>query len=114
MKQNTIAAIATAPGVGGIGIIRISGDEAFSVISKIFSPKDKFFDLLNPKTNVMKYGYITDGENKIDEVMVSFFRAPHSYTTEDVVEINCHGGTVILNKILSKVFEAGARIAEPG
>jgi len=114
MKQNTIAAIATAPGVGGIGIIRISGDEAFSVIEKIFSPKDTSFNLLQPKANVMKYGHIMDGEKKIDEVMVSFFCAPHSYTTEDVVEINCHGGIVILNRILSKVIEAGARIAEPG
>ena len=114
MKQNTIAAIATAPGVGGIGIIRVSGEEAFLVISKIFSPKDASFNLLKPKANVMKYGYIMDDGKKIDEVMVSFFCAPHSYTTEDVVEINCHGGTVIMNRILSKVIEAGARIAEPG
>lgn len=114
MKQNTIAAIATAPGVGGIGIVRVSGEDAFLVISKIFSPKDTSFDLLNPKPNVIKYGFITDGDKKIDEVMVSFFKAPHSYTTEDVAEINCHGGTVILNRILSRAIEAGARIAEPG
>ncbi|MBP3284881.1 MAG: tRNA uridine-5-carboxymethylaminomethyl(34) synthesis GTPase MnmE [Clostridia bacterium] len=114
MKENTIAAIATAPGVGGIGIIRVSGEEAFSVVAKIFRPKDASFNLLAPKANIMKYGYIMDGETKIDEVMVSFFRAPHSYTTENVAEINCHGGIVILNRILSKVIEAGARIAEPG
>lgn len=114
MEKTTIAAIATSPGVGGIGIIRISGEEAFSVVAKIFRPKDAFFDVMNPDPNVIKYGYIYDGEKKIDEVMVSFFKAPFSYTTENVVEINCHGGTVVIRKILEKVIESGARIAEPG
>ena len=114
MEKTTIAAIATSPGVGGIGIIRISGEEAFSVVAKIFRPKDAFFSVINPKPNVIKYGYIYDEESKIDEVMVSFFKAPFSYTTENIVEINCHGGTVVIRKILEKVIEAGARIAEPG
>jgi len=114
MEKNTIVAIATSPGVGGIGIIRISGEEAFLVVSKIFRPKDAFFDIKNPKSNVIKYGYIFNGEEKIDEVMVSFFRSPHSYTTEDVVEINCHGGTVVMRKILELVINSGARVAEPG
>ena len=114
MEKNTIAAIATSPGVGGIGIIRISGEEAFLVVSKIFRPKDAFFDIKNPKPNVIKYGHIFDGEEKIDEVMVSFFKSPYSYTTENVVEINCHGGTVVMRKILETVIKAGARIAEPG
>ena len=114
MEKNTIAAIATSPGVGGIGIIRISGEEAFSVVANIFCPKDAFFDVRNPKPNVIKYGYIVDGETKIDEVLVSFFKAPYSYTTENTVEINCHGGTVVMRKILDKVIESGARIAEPG
>jgi len=114
MEKNTIAAIATSPGVGGIGIIRISGEEAFLVVSKIFRPKDAFFDVLDPVSNVIKYGYIFDGERKIDEVMVSFFRAPYSYTTENVAEINCHGGTVVMRRILETVIKNGARIAEPG
>ena len=114
MEKNTIAAIATSPGVGGIGIIRISGEEAFLVVSKIFRPKDAFFDVLHPISNVIKYGYVFDEENKIDEVMVSFFKAPHSYTTEDVAEINCHGGTVVMGRVLEAVIKAGARVAEPG
>ena len=114
MEKTTIAAIATSPGVGGIGIIRISGEEAFSVVARIFSPKDAFFDVTNPKPNVIKYGYIYDDDKKIDEVMVSFFKAPFSYTKENVVEINCHGGIVVIRKILDKVIENGARIAEPG
>jgi len=114
MEKNTIAAIATSPGVGGIGIIRISGEEAFLVVSRIFRPKDAFFDVLTPNPNVIKYGYIFDGEVKIDEVMVSFFKAPYSYTTENVVEINCHGGTVVMRRILETVIRNGARIAEPG
>ena len=114
MEKNTIAAIATSPGVGGIGIIRISGEEAFLVVSKIFRPKDAFFDILAPNSNVIKYGYIFDGEIKIDEVMVSFFKSPYSYTTENVVEINCHGGTVVIRRILELVIKAGARVAEPG
>lgn len=114
MEKNTIAAIATSPGVGGIGIIRISGEEAFLVVSKIFRPKDAFFNVLEPNSNVIKYGFVFDGNIKIDEVMVSFFKAPHSYTTENVVEINCHGGTVVMRRILEAVIKSGARIAEPG
>ena len=114
MEKNTIAAIATSPGIGGIGIIRISGEEAFLVVSRIFRPKDAFFDVRNPKPNVIKYGHIVDDEGIIDEVMVSFFRAPHSFTTEDVVEINSHGGTVVMRKILELVIKNGARLAEPG
>lgn len=114
MEKNTIAAIATSPGVGGIGIIRISGEEAFLVVSRIFRPKDAFFDVTNPKPNVIKYGYIFDNGDKVDEVMVSFFKAPHSYTTENVAEINCHGGTIVMRKILESVIKNGARIAEPG
>ena len=105
MEKNTIAAVATSPGVGGIGIIRISGEEAFLVVSKIFRPKDAFFDVLNPNPNVIKYGHIFDGELKIDEVMVSFFKAPHSYTTENTAEINCHGGTVVMRRILEVVIK---------
>ena len=114
MEKNTIAAIATSPGIGGIGIIRISGEEAFLVASKIFCPKDAFFNVLEPIPNVIKYGYIFDGKEKIDEVLVSFFKAPHSYTTENVVEINCHGGMLVMRRILEIAIKNGARIAEPG
>jgi len=114
MEKNTIAAIATSPGIGGIGIIRVSGEEAFLVVSRIFRPKDAFFDVRNPKPNVIKYGHIVDDKGIIDEVMVSFFKAPHSFTTEDVVEINSHGGTVVMRKILELVIKNGARLAEPG
>lgn len=114
MEKTTIAAIATSPGVGGIGIIRISGEEAFSVTAKIFRPKDAFFDVLNPTANTIKYGHVYDGEAVIDEVLVSFFKAPHSYTTENIVEINCHGGIAVTRKILEKAIISGARIANPG
>lgn len=112
--KDTITAISTAPAMGGIGIIRISGEEAFLVISRIFKPKDAFFDVLNPTTNVMKYGNIREGAEIVDEVLVSFFRAPHSYTTEDTVEVNCHGGIIIIKKILDLLIKSGARMAEPG
>ena len=114
MEKNTIAAIATSPGIGGIGIIRISGEEAFLVASKIFCPKDAFFNVLEPIPNVIKYGYIFDEKEKIDEVLVSFFKAPHSYTTENIVEINCHGGMIVMRRILEIAIKNGARIAEPG
>lgn len=112
--NDVIAAIATAPGVGGIGIIRISGEKAFLVISKIFKPKDAFFDVLEPKANTIKFGHIFDGDKLIDEVLVSFFRAPFSYTAENTVEINCHGGIVVIRKILDLLIRNGARMAEAG
>ena len=114
MLEDTIAAIATAPGIGGIGIIRISGKEAFSVVARVFKPKDAFFNILNPTSNVIKYGVIKDGDNVVDEVLVSFFKSPNSYTTENTVEINCHGGIVVVKKILGLLLENGARIAEAG
>ena len=95
--SNTIAAIATATGAGGIGIIRMSGDNCFDVLKKIFIPIDKKFSWDNIKGYTIKYGYIINSENKekIEEVLVSFFKSPKSYTTENMCEINCHGGTVI-------------------
>lgn len=114
MFNDTIAAISTAPGVGGIGIIRISGDNAFNIVSKIFVVKDKNFDVLNPIANTIKYGVIKQEDDVVDEVLVSFFRAPNSYTTENIAEINCHGGIVVIRKILSLLIENGARLAQPG
>ena len=109
--MRTIAAISTSPGVGGIGIIRISGDEAFNVIEKIFKPKSE----KGPKTYTMKYGFIIDPktEKKIDEVLVSYFFAPKSYTTENMCEINSHGSSVVMQKILELCLENGAVLAEP-
>ncbi|MBE5812539.1 MAG: tRNA uridine-5-carboxymethylaminomethyl(34) synthesis GTPase MnmE [Clostridiales bacterium] len=114
MLEDTIAAIATAPGIGGIGIIRVSGKEAFSVVSHVFKPKDAFFNILNPTPNTIKYGTIIENDKVIDEVLVSFFKAPNSYTTENTVEINCHGGIVVVRKILDLLLKNGARIAEAG
>ena len=112
--NNTITAIATAPGVGGIGIIRISGEKTFEILNKFFKQKNprKIEDI---KGYTIKYGYIIDKNNNIvDEVLVSYFKAPKSYTTENMCEINSHGGIVILNKILEIVLENGADLAEPG
>ena len=118
MKKNnifdTIAAISTPPGEGGIGIVRLSGKDAFKIVKKIFHPhKPGLF--LNPiKSFTMHLGYIKDNDRVIDEVLVSFMKAPHTYTKEDVVEINCHGGAVAVNEVLRLVLEKGSRLAEPG
>ena len=114
MKTETIAAIATAMSNSGIGIIRISGDEAVSIADKIYRSKNQKKKLSQVKSHTMHYGYIYDGEELIDEVMVAVMFAPKSYTTEDTVEINCHGGVLIMNRILETVIKNGARLAEPG
>lgn len=113
--MSTIAAISTAPGNGGIGIIRMSGQDCFSILSKIFIMKSEQ-NIEKIPGYTMKYGYIIDGKTKkkIDEVLVSFFRAPKSYTTENMCEINSHGGTIIENQILEQCLKAGAELAEPG
>jgi tRNA modification GTPase len=111
---DTIAAIATSMGEGGIAIIRVSGDKALSIVSKIFKGKNERA-LSDIKTYTMRYGYIIDENNEhIDEVVVSFMKGPRSFTAEDTVEINCHGGVIATNKILKEVVKNGARIAEPG
>jgi tRNA modification GTPase TrmE len=113
--MRTIAAISTSPGIGGIGIVRISGQNCFNIVEKIFKPKNyQHIDNINPYT--IKYGFIVDSKTKetIDEVLVSYFKSPYSYTTEDTCEINCHGGMNIIRKILNVVLENGAEIAEPG
>ncbi len=112
-QTQTIAAIATAMNNSGIGIIRISGDEAFNIIKKIFKPaKEK--DLLHVPSHSVHYGNIVDGDKVIDEVLVLIMKGPHTYTREDTVEIDCHGGMYVLNKTLELVIKNGARIAEPG
>ncbi len=114
MDKDTIAAISTPLGEGGIGIVRLSGESAFNIINKIFScPKEKEKDY--PRPRYLYHGYIKDLQgNIIDEVLVSFMPAPKTYTCEDVVEINCHSGIFTLKSILRLVLESGARPAEPG
>lgn len=109
---DTIAAISTPPGEGGISIIRISGDQTFNVVDQLFKGKD----LSKVKSHTINYGHIIDPETsqEVDEVMASVMRAPKTYTREDVVEINCHGGLVATNEILQLILSHGARMAEPG
>ena len=116
MKEfDTICAISTAIGEGGIAIIRVSGDEALEIVSKIFRAKSGK-DIRDMKTYTMRYGHIVDidKEDLIDEVIISYMKGPKSFTAEDTVEINCHGGVTSTNKVLEMVIKAGARIAEPG
>jgi len=113
--SDTIAAIATAMSDSGIGIIRISGDNAFDVIDKIYQSKGGNKKLSLEDSHTIHYGFIIDkNEEVVDEVMVSIMKGPRSYTTEDTVEINCHGGIYMMNRILEIVLENGARMAEPG
>lgn len=114
MKTDTIAAIATALSDSGIGIIRISGPEALVVADRIFRTKSGKHPLMKYETHTIHYGYAADGDEIIDEVMVSLMRAPRSYTKEDTVELNCHGGVLLMKKILELVLKNGARLAEPG
>lgn len=110
---DTIAAISTPVGEGGISIIRISGEEAVAVAKKLYHGSK---DLAKVATNTINYGHIIDPDSgaEVDEVMVSIMRAPHTYTREDVVEINCHGGLLATNRILQLTLSHGARLAEPG
>ena len=113
MKTDTIAAIATAMSNSGIGIIRISGQESIEIADKIYRSKSNK-KLYEQNTHTIHYGFVYDGNEIIDEVMVALMRAPHSFTTEDTVEINCHGGILVMKKILELVIKNGARPAEPG
>lgn len=114
--MSTIAAISTATGAGGIGIIRMSGEKCFEVLKKIFKPAKGSFEIENIKGYTIRYGYIINPKNnqKIDEVLVSFFTAPKSYTTENMCEINSHGGIIVERKILELCLQNGADLAEPG
>ena len=111
--METIAAISTAPGLGGIGIIRITGKEAFDILLKVFkSRKVKKIEDIVPNTII--YGKIYDNNRMVDEVLVSFFKSPNSYTKEDLVEINTHGGSIVMKEILNLVLTNGAMLAQPG
>ena len=106
---DTIAAISTAQGIGAISIVRISGDEALDIVNKIFDQ-----DIYKYKSNTINYGHIIEDGNVIDEVLVSIFLAPKTYTKENIIEINTHGGISVTNKILELLIDNGARLAEPG
>lgn len=112
---DTICAIATPIGEGGIAIIRISGEKALEIADKIFVGKNKK-DIKEMKTYTMRYGTIVDLDNKeiIDDVILSYMKGPRSYTGENVIEVNCHGGVVATNRVLNQIVKAGARVAEPG
>ena len=108
--NDTIAAISTAVGVGAISIVRVSGKESISIVNNIFQGKD----LTLQESHTIHYGYIVDGDEVIDEVLVSIMKAPRTYTTEDIVEINCHGGIATTNRILELILTKDIRLAEPG
>ena len=112
--NSTIAAIATAPGMGAIAIIRLSGPESIEICEKVFVPEKKGKLLSKQKAYTIHYGSIVENENIIDKVLVSLFRAPHSYTGDDMVEISCHGSPVIQQQILEILVSNGAQLAKPG
>lgn len=114
MQNDTIAAIATAMSPSGIGIIRISGDDALSVIDRIYKSKNNKKKISACQSHTIHYGFIYDGDEKIDEVMVLLMKAPNTYTREDTVEIDCHGGVYVMKRVLEAVIKNGARPAEPG
>ena len=111
MKKDTIAAISTGMTNSGIGIVRISGEEAFDIADRIYKGRNK---ITESESHTIHYGHIADGGETIDEVLVMVMRAPRTFTGEDTVEINCHGGTFVLKRVLETVLKNGARAAEPG
>lgn len=113
MKE-TIAAIASGMTASGIGIIRISGPEAFTVLARVFHPRKKDDRIAEWAANTIHYGHVYDGDEIIDECLVLAMKAPHTYTTEDTIEIDCHGGPYVMKRILETVLKHGARGAEPG
>ncbi len=114
LKTDTIAAIATAVSDSGIGIIRISGDDAIAIASRVYRSKDGRKRLDDVRSHTIHYGYIYDGDELVDEVMAAVMRAPNTYTREDTVEIDCHGGILVMNRILDVILRNGCRLAEPG
>ncbi len=114
MKTDTIAAIATAVSTSGIGIIRISGEDAIRTASRVYRAKNPQKNLMAVKSHTLHYGFIYDGDELIDEVMVAVMRSPNTYTKADIVEIDCHGGILVMNQILNVLLKNGCRLAEPG
>ncbi|MGN1140598.1 MAG: tRNA uridine-5-carboxymethylaminomethyl(34) synthesis GTPase MnmE [Oliverpabstia sp.] len=114
MNGDTIAAVATAMTASGIGIVRLSGENSLEIAGKVYRSKNGKKKLENVKSHTIHYGFIYDGEQLIDEVLVMIMKGPHSYTGENTVEIDCHGGVLAMRKVLEAVIHAGARPAEPG
>jgi tRNA modification GTPase len=108
--NDTIVALATAPGVAAIGVIRVSGNETFPIVNALFPSKD----LLVQASHTIHVGYLRKGEQRLDEVVLSLFKGPHSYTGEDVIEISCHGSPFIQQQVMDAIVEQGARLAKPG
>lgn len=112
--ETTIAAISTAMSASGIGIVRISGEDAMNVIARIYRSKNGRKNIKEVKTHTIHYGYIYDGDETVDEVLVMVMRGPKTYTGEDTVEIDCHGGVYAMKRVLETVLKNGAQVAEPG
>ena len=113
-SETTICAISTPPGMGGIAVIRLSGPAAFSICDKIFFPARKEASLSEAKSHTLLYGEIFDNNEAVDEVVLSVFRNPHSFTGEDVAEISCHGSVYIQQRILQLLLDNGCTLAKPG
>ena len=111
MNQDTIAAISTGMTNSGIGIVRISGSEALEIADRVYKGKETITEV---PTHTIHYGHVMDGDETVDEVLVMVMRGPRTFTGEDTVEINCHGGTYVVSRVLETVLKAGARPAEPG
>lgn len=114
LSDRTIAAISTAMGASGIGIVRMSGNDSMEIMSKIFRPKNNKKNMMEADSHTIHYGHICDGDETVDEVLVMIMKAPHTYTGEDTVEIDCHGGILAQKKVLKTAVKYGARPAEPG
>ena len=114
MQHSTIAAIATAPGAGGIAIVRLSGPESYEVAAKVFRPANSAKKVADAKGYTAMFGAFVEGEEAFDEGVALFFRAPHSYTGEDVVELSCHGGSAVARRLVEACLAAGAQPAAPG
>ncbi len=113
-NNDTICAISTPPGLGAISVIRLSGPAAIDISKKIFHPRDKELDISHVASHTVHFGTIGDATGMLDEVLLSIFRAPHSYTGEDVTEISCHGSPYIQQKLIELLLEHGLRLANPG
>lgn len=114
--EDTIAAIATPPGIGGVGIIRVSGTRCFEIVNSVFKAKGTV-PLEKRPNRTIQYGHIIDPQKQdeiLDEVLVLIMRGPQSFTAEDVIEVQCHGGIIVVREILKVLLRQGARLAEPG
>ena len=114
MQEATIAAIATAPGAGGIAVVRLSGAESYQVAARVFCPANAAKKVEQAKGYTALFGHFVDREEAFDEGVALFFRAPHSYTGEDVVELSCHGGNAVARRLVEACLAAGAQPAAPG